>query len=968
MKQYYARKELIMKLKKIVSSALAAVLLGASMLTVGTTAADSELPFKDVGKKKWFYDEVKFVYENGLMQGTSTTLFEPDTKLTRAMFVTILGRLADAEQKETDRFSDIKKKTWYTGYVGWAVDAGIVNGYEDGTFLPDKALSREEMAACIARYINYMDISMPRESTAPSTFADAKKIGKWAREYVEILRRAGIANGDQYKKYNPKADITRAEMATVIMNIIDAEAKAWQGYTPSADDSSKIFGAKYLYWSGTAVSGSLDSELDEATAYPTLYAFRDSSLKLENDNYDPSGTIGVSANVLDIDLFKTPVLKVAYKYAPDAQKTLKSGVININGTEKSEFSLTAGVDDLGMKTATVDLTAVMSNYKARDFDTDFLHILLSAFDEEPADTDKLHIAYIGFFESMSAADKYSGTQNDDYLKNYFLYSSVKYLEYTADVEKKYDELLQSRIDEILNSESKLTPEQILASGHNCFYVSSINGDDSNKGTSPDKPLKTLEALWEVKAGGAAIISKAKEGDGVFLERGSTWYHDRYLDNSRISLVTTKNVSYGAYGTGPKPVISGAIEFDNGVGSWQKTEYENIYVLDKIDNDPAWCGEKSEVGNIIFNDGEYFGVRIKSTDEGDPFGEGKTAYCWLTVGSGTEPVLVSNGKEMFVSGGTTCGNIGEALNNDLEYFHDYKSGKLYLYSKDGNPAERFDDIKCSKSGYIVKAEQGTTFDNIAIKYSGRYGITGGRADFTMTNCEIGYIFGCFVETGMEIYGSSDNIRILNCYVHDVGGSLTCQNGGSESGSKGQNISNIEYGYNVIVSSITGCENWNGIGNLDENGYSRDKMINQHIHDNIFAYMGYSKTKTAVPAARSEVVSSSIYMEGENCIFENNTIMYAASSIYKAQMSSDTVDRGWICRDNTYIAAPSHAKFYFHYDDALTVNHKRYKNARITAPYNYRYLAYFTSLGIDTTGTYYYMSDETDERIINDYLVK
>lgn len=528
-------------------------------------------------------------------------------------------------------------------------------------------------------------------------------------------------------------------------------------------------------------------------------------------------------------------------------------------------------------------------------------------------------------------------------------------------------MLEERIEEILNSKSELTPESIRAIGHKCYFVSSLNGDDSNKGTSPDEAWRTLEALWAVKAGGAAIVSKVKEGDGVFLERGSTWYHERYLENSRCSLVAAKGVSYGAYGIGEKPIITGAIEFDNNVGNWQKTEYENIYVLDKIDDNPEWCASKSEIGNIIFNDGEYFGVRIKSTDENDPFGAGKSAYCWITVGSTSEPMLVSNGKEMYMSGGTSCGNIGEALHNNLEYFHDYKDGKLYLYCNMGNPGDVFDDIKCSKSGYAVMAKEGVTLDNIAIKYSGRYGVSGGNFNFTMTNCEIGYVFGCEVETGMEAYGESDNIKILNCYLHDVGGALTCQSGASAVGSVGHNISNIEYGYNVVVSSITGCENWNGIDNLDENGYSRDKMVNQHIHDNIFAYMGYSKAKTAVPTARSEVVSSSIYMEGENCVFENNTIMYSASTIYKAPMSSDTVDRGWICRDNTYIAAPSHAKFYFHYDDVLTVNHKMYKKARITVPYNYRYLVYFTSLGIDPTGTYYYMSDETDERIINDWLV-
>lgn len=201
-----------MKLRKIISSVLTVLILSASIFTVGTTAADGEMPFRDVGKKKWYYDEIKFVYEKGLMNGITKTTFEPESNLTRGMFITVLGRLANAEQTTTNRFSDVKKKDWYSGYVGWAVDAGIVIGYSDGTFLPEKELTREEMAACISRYVDYMDINLPRESSAPSVFADAKKIGKWAREYVEVLRRSGIAKGDQYENTSDICRILSARL------------------------------------------------------------------------------------------------------------------------------------------------------------------------------------------------------------------------------------------------------------------------------------------------------------------------------------------------------------------------------------------------------------------------------------------------------------------------------------------------------------------------------------------------------------------------------------------------------------------------------------------------------------------------------------------------------------------------------------------------------------------------------------
>jgi len=299
-----------MKTKRIISALLAILMIIGSMV-FATTAAESKLPFKDVGKKKWFYEEVLYVYEKGLMTGMTEDKFEPNTSLTRAMFITILGRLAGAEKTVTNKFSDVKKKAWYAGYVGWAVDSGIVNGYEDGTFKPDKALTREEMAKCIALYVEHMNIRMPRESTAPVEFSDKGKIAKWARDYVEVLRRAGIANGDTNKKYNPKSEITRAEMATIIVNLIEAQAKAWQGYEPDpVKEDFAVYSAAYLYYNGTAVSGGMGTQLvgEGSGSYPYLSAFMD---KTTADNHStPANSTGICTSVFEnLDLDKLPEVK-----------------------------------------------------------------------------------------------------------------------------------------------------------------------------------------------------------------------------------------------------------------------------------------------------------------------------------------------------------------------------------------------------------------------------------------------------------------------------------------------------------------------------------------------------------------------------------------------------------------------------------------------------------------------------------
>ena len=131
-----------MKIKKLISLLLAAVML-AGVLMTGVVSAAEEMPFRDVTSGKWFYEAVKYVWERGLMDGVAPDEFNPNGGMTRAMFVTVLGRLAGTEGSKSNPFPDAKSDTWYSKYVGWAVDQGIVNGYEDGTFRPDKNLSRE---------------------------------------------------------------------------------------------------------------------------------------------------------------------------------------------------------------------------------------------------------------------------------------------------------------------------------------------------------------------------------------------------------------------------------------------------------------------------------------------------------------------------------------------------------------------------------------------------------------------------------------------------------------------------------------------------------------------------------------------------------------------------------------------------------------------------------------------------------
>ena len=217
-------------MKKILSIILSVVFI-VGTVSFSANAEKAKMPFTDVKSGKWFYDAVYTVWDKGIMNGVTETTFSPNGALSRAMFVTILGRLAGAPETgyTPDTFPDTKKNTWYSPYVGWAMECGIVGGFDDGTFRPNANLTREQMAKAMAEYIKVAGINMPRENTAPNVFSDEKKIASWAKEYVEVLRRSGIVNGDAEKRYNPKKNITRAEAATIILNLIEAGEKAWQG-------------------------------------------------------------------------------------------------------------------------------------------------------------------------------------------------------------------------------------------------------------------------------------------------------------------------------------------------------------------------------------------------------------------------------------------------------------------------------------------------------------------------------------------------------------------------------------------------------------------------------------------------------------------------------------------------------------------------------------------------------------------
>ena len=178
--------------------------------------------FSDIAEH-WAFEPVQFVAEREIFLGVGENTFAPEDFVTRAMLVTILGRMnmVDTAKFSDTPFSDVAADTWYTPYVGWAAENGIVLGYEDGSFQPDRNISRQELAVVICRFLDYMELTLPTDAEA-AAFNDQDLIASWAAESVARLQRCGILNGKGANNFDPEGTTLRGELAAVLQRTVAA--------------------------------------------------------------------------------------------------------------------------------------------------------------------------------------------------------------------------------------------------------------------------------------------------------------------------------------------------------------------------------------------------------------------------------------------------------------------------------------------------------------------------------------------------------------------------------------------------------------------------------------------------------------------------------------------------------------------------------------------------------------------------
>ncbi|MBR2594078.1 MAG: carbohydrate-binding domain-containing protein [Firmicutes bacterium] len=186
----------------------------------GASESEGSSKFDDVKTSSWYYKAVNFASEKGLMSGMTDKRFEPQTSASRAMVAAILYRLAGSPEVEYKAlFSDISEGKWYSDAVIWAAENGIVSGFNDGTFGPDKSITREELASMLHRYA--LKTGDKSEGADLTDFNDSKKVSSWAEDSMKWAVGAGLINGDENKNLNPKSNATRAEFAQILMNYLD---------------------------------------------------------------------------------------------------------------------------------------------------------------------------------------------------------------------------------------------------------------------------------------------------------------------------------------------------------------------------------------------------------------------------------------------------------------------------------------------------------------------------------------------------------------------------------------------------------------------------------------------------------------------------------------------------------------------------------------------------------------------------
>ena len=385
----------------------------------------------------------------------------------------------------------------------------------------------------------------------------------------------------------------------------------------------KIFGARRLWYSGNGIQTNLDFRYDAQTDRlifsPIDFSHKPGGLDHGNDPQpDEQPYIELIASVLEADINALPALRIDCSGGEDSVSSadLFLGAsydwhwvkarrkVTIEAQKKNQtlvFDLSAARDENGLLSLAEDTT---------------VKIILLPFGGKCKPGDTFSIRFAGFFSDAAGAFAFDENKESHILADCPQpYGKAFFEEAPLGSEKaeKFKKILDDRIREIVGCPSALKPEDIYARGGKCYFFSSLRGDDANDGLTPDTPKASMQALKD-------LDEVVRPGDAVFFERGSLWrscLKTRY--SGTYCFAVRHGVSYGAYGEGEKPRFYGSVS-GKGAEKWQQTEYPNVWrfyrPFDQISSLGAVTRGFSDVGNIVFDGGKNWGIKIVPTSAKD----------------------------------------------------------------------------------------------------------------------------------------------------------------------------------------------------------------------------------------------------------------------------------------------------------------------------------------------------------------
>ena len=202
---------------------------GSDIFTIPNVSRDTTVvvtfckkpPFTDMSYGDWFYVSARYVYNNGIFQGTSEKTFSPDLPMSRAMLATVLYRMEGRPSvRYAGTFTDVEKDSWYTNAIEWASEKNIVKGHGGGIFAPDDFITREQIAVMLRRYAQWKTMASEVNKTELH-YTDAANISDYALEAITWAVETGLMKGNTETTINPQGIATRAELAAMMQRFME---------------------------------------------------------------------------------------------------------------------------------------------------------------------------------------------------------------------------------------------------------------------------------------------------------------------------------------------------------------------------------------------------------------------------------------------------------------------------------------------------------------------------------------------------------------------------------------------------------------------------------------------------------------------------------------------------------------------------------------------------------------------------